>query len=63
MSWEDSKYGVFYDFEKNIDKYSGINRTGLLYGKTRYFNGQHCKGFELDRKVMFSEKNDYKEEE
>ena len=63
MSWEDSKYGVFYDFEKNIDKYSGINRTGLLYEKTRYFNGQHCKGFELDRKVMFSEKNDYKEEE
>lgn len=63
MGWEDSKHGKYYGWEKDIDKTSGINRTGLIFAKQHYLNGQHCKGFELDREVMFSEKNDYKEEE
>ena len=63
MGWDDSKHGKYYGWEKDIDKMSGINRTGLIFAKQHYFNGQHCKGFELDREVMFSEKNDYKEKE
>lgn len=63
MGWDDNKHGKYYGWEKDIDKTSGINRTGLIFAKQHYFNGQHCKGFELDREVMFSEKNDYKEEE
>ena len=61
--WDDSKHGKYYGWEKDIDKMSGINRTGLIFAKSRYLNGQQCKGFEIDREVMFSEKNDYKEEE
>ena len=63
MGWDDSKHGKYYRWEKDVDKMSGINRTGLIFAKQHYLNGQHCKGFELDREVMFSEKNDYKKEE
>ena len=59
MGWNDSKHGKYYGWERDIDKMSGINRTGLIFAKQHYLNGQHCKGFEIDREVMFSKKNDY----
>lgn len=63
MSWEDSKLGDGYYHVGNKKLYmgSGTNRTGLIFQDFKHPNGQQCKGFELDRKVMFSEKNDYKE--